>query len=87
MKRIKVSSKGQITLPSSVRDAMNISFGDVLTVDLKDNEIILQVPKYKSFKEFADSIKPTPYFVTDKDIKQARESHFKKRYERSLSGH
>jgi len=41
MERITISSKGQIVIPKQVRDALNLSEGSKLTVELRGWEIVL----------------------------------------------
>jgi AbrB family looped-hinge helix DNA binding protein len=42
---IQVRKKAQVTLPQSVRRALNIEEGDFLDVKVKDGEIVLRVKK------------------------------------------
>ena len=42
---IRVRKKAQVTLPQSVRQALNIEEGDLLEVRVKDGEIVLRVKK------------------------------------------
>ena len=42
---VQVRKKAQVTLPQSVRTALNIEEGDFLDVKVKDGEIILRVKK------------------------------------------
>jgi len=46
---IKVSSKGLLTLPKSIREQLNISVGDYLDVTIETGKVVLQkvdiVPK------------------------------------------
>ena len=42
---IQVRKKAQVTLPSSVRQSLNIEEGDFLDVRVKDGEIVLRVKK------------------------------------------
>ncbi|CAG0995344.1 hypothetical protein METP3_02914 [Methanosarcinales archaeon] len=39
---VKVSSKGLLTLPKSIRDKLNISVGDYLDVTIQAGKVILQ---------------------------------------------
>ena len=41
MEKVTVSSKGQIAIPKSVRDAMNLSEGSRLTLQCKGQTIVL----------------------------------------------
>ncbi len=42
---IQVRKKAQVTLPQSVRQALNIEEGDFLSVKVQDGEIVLRVKK------------------------------------------
>ena len=42
---IQVRKKAQVTLPHSVRQALNIEEGDFLSVKVQDGEIVLRVKK------------------------------------------
>ena len=39
---VKVSSKGLLTLPKSIRDKLNINVGDYLDVTIQTGKVILQ---------------------------------------------
>ena len=41
MEKVTVSSKGQIAIPKSVRDALNLSEGTRLSLDVRGQEIVL----------------------------------------------
>ena len=41
MELVTVSSKGQIAIPKAVRDALNLSEGAKLTIELRGQKIIL----------------------------------------------
>ncbi len=42
LKRVKVTSKGQITLPKSLRKQLNIKEGDYLDVSIHSNNLLLK---------------------------------------------
>ena len=42
---VQVRKKAQVTLPQSVRRALNIEEGDLLDVSIKDGEIVLRAKK------------------------------------------
>jgi antitoxin MazE len=42
---IQIRKKAQITLPLSVRRKLHIEEGDILDVNIRDNEIVLKVKK------------------------------------------
>lgn len=41
MEKVTVSSKGQIAIPKAIRDALNLSEGAKLTVQVKGQQIVL----------------------------------------------
>jgi AbrB family looped-hinge helix DNA binding protein len=41
MEKVTVSSKGQIAIPKQVRDALNLSAGTKLTLEVRGQEIVL----------------------------------------------
>jgi AbrB family looped-hinge helix DNA binding protein len=51
MEQITVSSKGQIAIPKAVRDALNLSEGTKLTLDVRGQEIVLsKQPSWKKLQ-------------------------------------
>jgi AbrB family looped-hinge helix DNA binding protein len=68
MQRVKVSRKNQIAVPSEVRKKLGIQAGDVLTVDIRDGEIVLRKDPeswadrfYGLHKEIWEGIDPMEY--------------------------
>jgi AbrB family looped-hinge helix DNA binding protein len=48
MEQITVSSKGQIAIPKAVRDALNLSEGAKLRLDVRGQEIVLsKLPSWR----------------------------------------
>jgi len=43
--KVKVTRSYQITIPSEIRKKLGIEIGDMLTVKLEDDRIILEKPK------------------------------------------
>ena len=41
MEKVTVSSKGQIAIPKAIRDALNLSEGAKLTLEVKGGDIVL----------------------------------------------
>lgn len=69
---IKLTSKGQITLPKEIRDQLLLRFGDYLQAQVKDGNIILK-PKRdnddnKVLMEYAEQ-----YSVQSRGVKKVRE--------------
>lgn len=62
----KMSSKGQVTIPSTVRDILNISDGDVLEFDVADNNISIRKKKDKcKFCDGTGKIEDKVCFICD----------------------
>lgn len=38
----RLSSKGQLVIPKKFREALNLESGEYLTVELKDNQLVLR---------------------------------------------
>ena len=41
---VKVTRKGQVTIPKSIRDALGIREGDLVEVSLEDGRVVLSKP-------------------------------------------
>ena len=51
MRIVKVSPKGQITLPSHMRNILNLKAYDKIEVNIRDGEIILKpIPSFRSLR-------------------------------------
>jgi AbrB family looped-hinge helix DNA binding protein len=51
MEQVTISSKGQIAIPKSIRDEMNLSEGTKLTVEVRGHEIVLsKEPAWKKLR-------------------------------------
>ena len=78
---LKVSSKSQITLPVEVTRRTGINKGDILTVAIKNNTIVLSSTRSK-LKSLAGSLKKPSHkknLDIDTVIKQSKQAHFKHR--------
>ena len=51
MQQVTLSSKGQIAIPKTVRDALNLSEGAKLTLEVRGHQIVLS--KKPAWKELA----------------------------------
>lgn len=53
MEQVTVSSNGQVAIPKSVRDALNLSEGTKLTVEVRGQTILLSIllPKDPAWKK------------------------------------
>lgn len=52
---VKVSQRYRITLPSAVRDALNIHGGDRMLVDIQDGMVCL-IPEPKNYTQHLEGI-------------------------------
>ena len=51
MESVTVSSKGQIAIPKPVRDALNLSEGNKLTIEVQGHKIVLaKEPAWKALE-------------------------------------
>jgi AbrB family looped-hinge helix DNA binding protein len=48
-KIIKVTDKGQISLPTRIRESLNISYGDELLITSNDDTIVIKKLKKEDF--------------------------------------
>jgi len=76
MKAVKVSPKGQITLPKEIRKDLNIKEGDTLVVEKKDGDIILR--KGKTIFDYIGFL-PKPDIPIEEMIEKAIEEAVKER--------
>ena len=77
----KISSKGQVVIPSEIRERMNLEEGNLLIISDSDDSICMkkiELPKIKSWKEatksFRDAAKKSNFSNDDlkKLIKELR---------------
>jgi AbrB family looped-hinge helix DNA binding protein len=73
---VTVSSKGQIAIPKAVRDALNLSEGDRLSIELQGQKIILS--KESGWKKLEGA-------ATGTDLIKAFAAHKKREREREDS--
>jgi AbrB family looped-hinge helix DNA binding protein len=67
MEVITVSSKGQIAIPKSIRDALNLAAGSELTVVLRGHEIILsKEPGWKLLRGMARDLDVTAALMEER---------------------
>jgi antitoxin PrlF len=72
---ITMSSKGQITIPKSVRESLNLETGDTIALIQVDDEIVLK-PVKKNIFDFIGKIPPSSGSPEWEDIRnEAREEH------------
>jgi AbrB family looped-hinge helix DNA binding protein len=71
---VTVSSKGQIAIPKAVRDALNLSEGSKLTIELQGQKIILsKEPTWKKLEGAAAGTDLVKAFAAYKKRERERE--------------
>ena len=73
MELITVSSKGQIAIPKTVRDSLNLAAGTKLTLEVRGQEIVLS--KERSWKKLQGAAAGT-------DLMKAYAAHKRRERER-----
>ena len=76
----KLTSKGQITIPKAVRDALGLSEGDELVFRVEDNRATISKPK--DFIEMAGSVPVPPELKGapwEEIVRKTREARYGKR--------
>jgi AbrB family looped-hinge helix DNA binding protein len=68
--RTKLSTKGQVVLPSQLRTRLGLQAGDDLEVELEGDRIILRLPKVPKGKAriIKDPVSGLPVLDTDDDV-------------------
>ena len=68
----RISSKGQVVIPSEIREKMNLEEGNLLIISDSDNSICMkkiELPKIKSWKEatksFREAVKKSKFSNDD----------------------
>lgn len=54
----KITSKGQITIPKDIRNALGVSEGDKILFEKKDGEVIIKKAQKNSIVFVLDEAKP-----------------------------
>jgi len=74
MEKVTVSSKGQIAIPRTVRDAMNLTSGTKLTLEMRGNQIVLSKdPGWRQLQGAASSRNLMDKFATFRRRERERE--------------
>jgi AbrB family looped-hinge helix DNA binding protein len=74
MELVTVSSKGQIAIPKAVRDALNLSEGTKLTVEVRGQRIVLsKEPGWKKLQGAAAGTGLLTEFAAHKKQERERE--------------
>ena len=74
MDRVTVSSKGQVAIPKAIRDALNLSEGVKLTLEIRGQEIVLsKEPAWKKLQGAAAGRNLISAFAAFKKQERERE--------------
>ena len=74
MENVTVSSKGQIAIPKAIRDALNLSEGTRLTLDVRGQEIVLtKEPAWRKLQGAAADLDLMSLFAAFKRQERERE--------------
>ena len=85
MNKAKVTFKGQITIPKTIRDALAIKEGDAVIVIVEGDHAVLKPLKKKSLLDFYGTLPATrPYPGPDK-IREEIHHNIAKRFDRKGS--
>ena len=75
MEKVTVSSKGQIAIPKNIREALNLSEGARLTLEVKGQRIVLsKVPAWKKLQGSATGHNLMKLFAADRKQEREREN-------------
>ncbi len=71
-----ILAKGQIVIPKTIRELLNINIGDAMFIDIKDGKIVLS-KKEKVSKVFYEISRKNKARISMKEIKAALEERYK----------
>ena len=77
----KITSKGQVTIPQSIRRSLSLKTGDSLVVDLEKNKVNLTPLPRKSLEEIYGSL-PVQEPINFKKVSKAFKEEVAKRHYR-----
>lgn len=66
-----MTSKGQVTIPKEVRDALHLEAGHRVAFELRDDGIVEMRPENVDLMSLRGAFKPSVKGVTLKDMKEA----------------
>ena len=73
-----ITSKGQITLPKKLRDALSLSVGDKVEFVIDDNDMVRLIPKHVSIRSLKGMLpkpkKAVSLEAMDEAIEQGKRS-------------
>ena len=84
MERATLTSKGQITIPKAVRDALGVKPGDRITFHVHENGTVTVEAATIDFRSLIGSVKPRIRGVTLEQIDEGIGEAVREEMERSL---
>ena len=74
MEHITISSKGQVAIPKAIRDALNLSTGTKLTLEVRGQDIVLsKQPAWKKLRGAAAASDLMSAFAAHRQRERERE--------------
>lgn len=74
MVRSKVSSKGQITLPKPIRDALGLRPGEEVVFELRNGEVVIRPRRRVPLEELVGRLRSSRRFPGEGAEREAREA-------------
>lgn len=68
--KVKLTSEGQITIPTEIREQLKLQSGDELLLILEGNDVKLRVLKHKRLSEFYRALPATVPYPGKETIRQ-----------------
>ena len=79
---VKVSPKGQITIPKQIRESLNLVAGDTIALIQVNDEIVLK-PVKKTIFDLVGLIPPLDQPLSEQEIREATIEYVVNRYQES----
>lgn len=75
MPRARVTSKGQVTIPKEIRDALGIESGDALDFHIEDEHVEVIAVHRRRLEEFRGLFPVSHVLPFEEEREQARKAH------------
>lgn len=76
----KITTKGQVTIPKSVREALHLNTGDKIEIVIKDGEAIIRPLSKKVDDLFGILNKPKQKIINTEEMNKAISNKIKSKY-------
>jgi len=91
MTQVRVKSKFQVTLPTEIRERLGLAVGDLLEVDVQDDQIVLRpqlvIDKAEAFKQFRVALQDAHEHNKDLDDDEIIEDVINELHDMRTTGH